>query len=245
MVCSNCNAQHFPRTDPAVIMLVVRGDECLLGHSTRFPNTTCTRPWPASWSRARAWRKRCGARCWRRRGSRSARCATIPRSPGPSPPRSCSASMPRACPRDHHRPRGTGHARWFSRAQCLDPAAYGFALPRADSIARRLIEDWLAARMRRSLPLSPPCCCSAPAACSARRGRRCRRRTIRPTPAPAGRGAQQPGGPGAGPAVLRAQPDQCRPHVRRDRPGAEPRLSRLHASPWLRAAGRRGAEVPR
>ncbi|MFC7542978.1 NAD(+) diphosphatase [Siccirubricoccus deserti] len=39
MVCTGCKAQHFPRTDPAVIMLVVRDDHCLLGHSTRFPNT--------------------------------------------------------------------------------------------------------------------------------------------------------------------------------------------------------------
>jgi len=36
-------------------------------------------------------------------------------------------------------------ARWFSRAALRDPAAGGFALPRADSIARRLIEDWMAA----------------------------------------------------------------------------------------------------
>ena len=36
-------------------------------------------------------------------------------------------------------------ARWFSRAELRDPAAHGFALPRVDSIARRLIEDWLAA----------------------------------------------------------------------------------------------------
>ena len=36
--CTGCDAQHFPRTDPAVIMLVVRGDRCLLGHSRRFPH---------------------------------------------------------------------------------------------------------------------------------------------------------------------------------------------------------------
>jgi NAD+ diphosphatase len=36
-------------------------------------------------------------------------------------------------------------ARWFSRAELSDPAAHGFQLPRADSIARRLIEDWMAA----------------------------------------------------------------------------------------------------
>ena len=35
-------------------------------------------------------------------------------------------------------------ARWFSREEIRNPSAYGFALPRADSIARRLIEDWIA-----------------------------------------------------------------------------------------------------
>jgi NAD+ diphosphatase len=32
-----CDAMHFPRTDPAVIMLVTRGDEALLGRSRQFP----------------------------------------------------------------------------------------------------------------------------------------------------------------------------------------------------------------
>ena len=40
MQCTVCNTQHFPRTDPAVIMLVHRGDRALLGHSTRFPRAT-------------------------------------------------------------------------------------------------------------------------------------------------------------------------------------------------------------
>ncbi|QIB34431.1 NAD(+) diphosphatase [Ancylobacter pratisalsi] len=34
--CPNCGAQHFPRTDPVVIMLTVDGDRCLLGRSARF-----------------------------------------------------------------------------------------------------------------------------------------------------------------------------------------------------------------
>lgn len=34
--CPSCNAQHFPRTDPVVIMLVTDGDSCLLGRSARF-----------------------------------------------------------------------------------------------------------------------------------------------------------------------------------------------------------------
>ncbi len=34
--CPACQAQHFPRTDPVVIMLAIRGDRCLLGRSHRF-----------------------------------------------------------------------------------------------------------------------------------------------------------------------------------------------------------------
>ncbi|MEL6503120.1 MAG: NAD(+) diphosphatase [Pseudomonadota bacterium] len=35
--CTACGRQHFPRTDPVVIMLTVRGDHCLLGRSHHFP----------------------------------------------------------------------------------------------------------------------------------------------------------------------------------------------------------------
>lgn len=34
--CQACGSQHFPRTDPVVIMLAVRGEECLLGRQPRF-----------------------------------------------------------------------------------------------------------------------------------------------------------------------------------------------------------------
>lgn len=35
--CSACGAHHFPRTDPVVIMLVVRGNRLLLGRSPGWP----------------------------------------------------------------------------------------------------------------------------------------------------------------------------------------------------------------
>ena len=35
--CDACKAQHFPRTDPVVIMLAIDGDKCLLGRQRRFP----------------------------------------------------------------------------------------------------------------------------------------------------------------------------------------------------------------
>jgi NAD+ diphosphatase len=35
--CGACGTQHFPRTDPVVIMLVVQGEQCLLGRQEKFP----------------------------------------------------------------------------------------------------------------------------------------------------------------------------------------------------------------
>jgi NAD+ diphosphatase len=37
--CPQCKAEHFPRTDPVVIMLASDGDRCLLGRSPRFVPT--------------------------------------------------------------------------------------------------------------------------------------------------------------------------------------------------------------
>ena len=34
--CPSCKAEHFPRTDPVVIMLVTHGDRCLLGRQKQF-----------------------------------------------------------------------------------------------------------------------------------------------------------------------------------------------------------------
>jgi NAD+ diphosphatase len=35
--CPNCQALHFPRTDPVVIMLATDNERCLLGRQSRFP----------------------------------------------------------------------------------------------------------------------------------------------------------------------------------------------------------------
>jgi NAD+ diphosphatase len=36
-VCGKCNAEHFPRVDPVVIMLATQGDACLVGRGKQFP----------------------------------------------------------------------------------------------------------------------------------------------------------------------------------------------------------------
>lgn len=38
--CPNCNSQHFPRTDPVAIMLVYRGEKCVMGQTQARSNTT-------------------------------------------------------------------------------------------------------------------------------------------------------------------------------------------------------------
>ncbi|QYI99374.1 NAD(+) diphosphatase [Thalassovita mediterranea] len=35
--CTECTAEHFPRTDPVAIMLAVKGDKCLLGRQKMWP----------------------------------------------------------------------------------------------------------------------------------------------------------------------------------------------------------------
>jgi NAD+ diphosphatase len=37
--CPACKTEHFPRTDPVVIMLVIAGERCVLGRSPRFAST--------------------------------------------------------------------------------------------------------------------------------------------------------------------------------------------------------------
>jgi NAD+ diphosphatase len=36
-LCPNCQAEHFPRTDPAIIVLVTHGEYALLAHSHKYP----------------------------------------------------------------------------------------------------------------------------------------------------------------------------------------------------------------
>ena len=36
--CTKCNTQHYPRTDPVVIMLITEGDNVLLGRSPQWPD---------------------------------------------------------------------------------------------------------------------------------------------------------------------------------------------------------------
>ena len=143
MSCPGCKAQHFPRTDPAVIMLVVRGDHCLLGHSVRFPQkmySTLAGFVEPGESLEEAVRRE----VLEEAGVDVGRVIYHSSQPWPFPASIMLGFHAEGLSEDITiDAEELQDARWFSRADLRNHEALGFGLPRADSIARRLIEDWL------------------------------------------------------------------------------------------------------
>ena len=81
--CPACRASHFPRTDPVVIMLAIRGELALLGRNRRRPGArfSCLAGFVEPGKHRR---RRCAARSARRRASAAGACATWRRSRGRS-----------------------------------------------------------------------------------------------------------------------------------------------------------------
>lgn len=146
MTCAGCGAQHFPRTDPAVIMLVVRGDSCLLGHSHRFPNVTMYSTLAGFVEPGESLEEAVRREVFEEAGVHVGAVRYHSSQPWPFPSSIMlgfhAEGLSEAIVID---PEELKDARWFSRAQIRDYKDHGFNLPRADSIARRLIEDWMAA----------------------------------------------------------------------------------------------------
>jgi NAD+ diphosphatase len=146
--CTNaaCGRDHFPRTDPAIIVLVADGDRCLLGRKSEWPDGVYStlagfvEPGESlSEAVAREVREESGIVVGgvRYRSSQ----------PWPFP-----ASLMLGF---HAEARGGElcvdreelcDARWFNRREVLARHETGLKLPSRVSIARRLIEDWLAGR---------------------------------------------------------------------------------------------------
>jgi NAD+ diphosphatase len=145
MVCSVCGAQHFPRTDPAVIMLVHRGDRVLLGHSQRFPKTTMYSTLAGFVEPGESLEEAVAREVLEESAIRVGNVRYHSSQPWPFPSSIMlgfyAEGLTEQITID---PNELRDARWFSRAELRDHDAHGFSLPRRDSIARRLIEDWMA-----------------------------------------------------------------------------------------------------
>ncbi len=145
MHCTGCGASHFPRTDPAVIMLVVRGERCLLGHSQRFPRTTMYSTLAGFVEPGETLEEAVAREVREETGVRVGRVAYHSSQPWPFPASIMLGFHAEALSEEITiDPAELQDARWFSRAELAAPDSAGFTLPRRDSIARRLIEDWLA-----------------------------------------------------------------------------------------------------
>jgi NAD+ diphosphatase len=146
MACAACGAQHFPRTDPAVIMLVTDGDRVLLGHSQRFPNSTMYSTLAGFVEPGESLEEAVAREVFEEAGIRVGRVFYHSSQPWPFPASIMLGFHAEALSTEITiDPEELLDARWFTRDQMRDPAAHGFSLPRADSIARRLIEDWMTA----------------------------------------------------------------------------------------------------
>ncbi|MGH7154983.1 MAG: NAD(+) diphosphatase [Acetobacteraceae bacterium] len=146
MRCTACKAEHFPRTDPAVIMLITRDDRVLLGHSQRFPRANMYSTLAGFVEPGESLEEAVRREVLEESGIAVGHVWYHSSQPWPFPGNVMLGFY------------GEGlteeivvddteliDVQWFSRAQLRQPEAHGFLLPRPDSIARRLIEDWLGA----------------------------------------------------------------------------------------------------
>ncbi len=145
--CTNpdCAASHFPRTDPAVIMLVTDGTRCLLGRQPQWPagmhSTLAGFVEPGESLEAAVARE-----VKEETGIEVTDVVYHSSQPWPFPGSIMLGFQARATTtRIEVDPRELQKAAWYERDWILAHQDDDeFRLPRKDSIARRLIEDWLA-----------------------------------------------------------------------------------------------------
>jgi NAD+ diphosphatase len=146
MLCTACNTQHFPRSDPAVIMLIHQGDRALLGHSTRFPNARMYSTLAGFVEPGETLEEAVRREVKEEVGVDVGDVFYHSSQPWPFPANIMLGFYGEALSEDITiDPTELKDARWFTRNEMRNCDAHGFQLPRLDSIARRLIEDWLAA----------------------------------------------------------------------------------------------------
>jgi NAD+ diphosphatase len=146
MLCTGCGTQHFPRTDPAVIMLVFSGDRALLGHSARFPGSNMYSTLAGFVEPGESLEEAVAREVFEESGVRVGRVHYHSSQPWPFPASIMLGFYAEAASEEIRiDPNELVDARWFTRDQLRSPRDHGFALPRGDSIASRLISDWIAA----------------------------------------------------------------------------------------------------
>jgi NAD+ diphosphatase len=145
MRCTSCKTEHFPRTDPAVIMLVERGDRVLLGHSKRFPRANMYSALAGFVEPGETLEEAVRREVLEESGIEVGDVWYHSSQPWPFPSNIMLGFHAEGLNDDIVvDDEEMVDVRWFTREQIANPPTHGFVLPRLDSIARRLIEDWYA-----------------------------------------------------------------------------------------------------
>lgn len=146
--CPSCTAEHFPRTDPVVIMMVTSGEHCLLGRQASFP--------PMMWSCLAGFVE--AAETIENAVQReileesNIRCTDVRyymSQPWPYPSSLMIGCTARALNTDIIvDPTELEDARWFDRAEIMTMLQgthrLGIVAPQRIAIARHLLEHWIA-----------------------------------------------------------------------------------------------------
>ncbi|MCE2510762.1 MAG: NAD(+) diphosphatase [Alphaproteobacteria bacterium] len=144
--CQNqaCGAEHFPRTDPAVITLVTAGDACLLGRQASWPegmySTLAGFVEPGESLEDAVARE-----VFEETGVRVTRIRYIASQPWPFPASLMLGFRAEAEPGAAIAPTldELEAVRWFTRTDLANRKAIGMRLPYRGAIARAMIEGWL------------------------------------------------------------------------------------------------------
>ena len=142
--CPACGNETFPRTDPAVIVLVTFGDRCLLGRSTRFP-TGMYSTFAGFVEPGESLEDTLARELLEEVGVPVAE--IVYRSSQPWPfPQSLMLGFRARARSEAFRIDDSEivDARWLSRDELRDEERRPVRLPNPDSIARFLIDEWLA-----------------------------------------------------------------------------------------------------
>jgi len=141
MACTGCGAHHFPRTDPAVIMLVTHNNRALLGQPARFRGRRIFTTLAGFVEPGETLEEAVAREVFEEAGIRVANVRYQSSQPWPFP---ASIMLGFTADAITHEitidPHEIVEAHWFTREELEAPA--DFALPPPISIARRLIDDW-------------------------------------------------------------------------------------------------------
>ncbi|TPE46576.1 NAD(+) diphosphatase [Amaricoccus solimangrovi] len=146
-ICPACGAQHFPRTDPVVIMLITHGNSVLLGRSAAWPpgmySLLAGFMEPGESIEAAVRRE-----TWEETGIRVGEVGYLASQPWPFPSSLMLGCRGEALGREIRRdPNEIEDARWLTREEAMRAAAGldpDIRPARKGSIARFLIDRWLA-----------------------------------------------------------------------------------------------------